>query len=95
MKKYFVHYYLDFANTYNLYWADNADMMAALPDGAEQITRKEAETLCRREREARNYDNAFAYHATSSIYPAGYKGVDIINDKRFALNGCIWDRVTS
>ena len=47
MKQYFVHYFRDFGNTYNLYYAECPEDFAALPDGAERISRRKAEQLCR------------------------------------------------
>ena len=39
MKKYYVHYYRDFSNTYRLRWTDRPAMEHALPEGVERITR--------------------------------------------------------
>lgn len=47
MKQYFVHYFRDFGNTYNLYYAECPEDFAALPDGAERISRVLCKTLCR------------------------------------------------
>lgn len=69
-RSYYVHYYRDFGNTYNLYWADCPEMIANLPDGAERITYKRAVELCRREREARGFDQAFSGYADAMIMPA-------------------------
>lgn len=38
MKKYYISYYRDFGNTYNLYWAETSEQIAALPENAKQIT---------------------------------------------------------
>ena len=44
MKKYFVQYYHDFGNTYNLAWAETPEQIKqAETNKWEQITRKEAE----------------------------------------------------
>ena len=92
MKRYFVHYWKDFSNTYEVLWADSPEAEAALPAGAERITRREAEELCRRERERRKYDAAFSGYATASIYPAD--GPDNIeNSRHYELRGYIWERV--
>lgn len=70
MKKYFVHYYLDFGNTYNLYWAETPEQLAIAEEkGYERITRKKAEQLCADENERRRNDGNSAYYATSAIYP--------------------------
>lgn len=92
MKKYFVHYYQDFCNTYNLYYTDEKFPFELLPKGVEQITRKEAETLARMERSRRRWEPSSAYRAAANIYPAGYDG-DILNDRKFILNGCIWEHI--
>ena len=68
-KKYWVHYYKDFSNTYDLYWTDSKEMEEALPEGAERITRKRAFDLARRNSFYEQYNSAFAM-GTSYIYPA-------------------------
>lgn len=70
MKQYFVHYFRDFGNTYNLYYAECPEDFAALPEGAERITRREAEQLCREENDRRKYEKSFSGYADSRIYPA-------------------------
>ena len=67
-KKYWVHYYKNFGNTYNLYWTDSPEMEEILPDGAEQISRKKALELARAEAWREKYDTGFAM-ATAYIYP--------------------------
>lgn len=69
MRKYYVHYYRDFGNAYNLYWTDGPEGEAALPDGAERISRKRAFELARDERERRKYNPSFGWYADSYIYP--------------------------
>ena len=69
-KQYFISYYRDFANTYVLLYAECPEDFAALPDGAERITRREAVQLCRRENERRKYDQAFSGYASNVITPA-------------------------
>lgn len=67
MKKcYFVEYYLNFGNTYNLWWADSN---CTVPDSFERISRKEAIKLCIEERQRRKYDSAFSGYASSYIRP--------------------------
>ena len=94
-KQYFVHRYNNFGNTYNLYWADSPEMIAALPEDAERISRKEAIRLCREERYRRKHDPSFSGYATDTIFPADYPDdQDIRSDKRFYLvDGFIWDKV--
>lgn len=90
MRKYYVHYYRDFANTYNLYYAD-ADH--EVPESWVRITRKTAEELARRERRARKNDPGFSGYADTAIFPAGCEDIDFVNDRRYELIGCIWERV--
>ena len=93
MKRYFVHYYRDFGNTYNLYWTDSPEMENVLPSGAEQITRRQAEALARAERDRRQYDEYFSGYASDAIFPADYpQDKDIRNDLRYKLRGYIWNR---
>ena len=52
MKKYFINYYNGFGNTFELRWTDNKeDEEAAIGEGFERITRKEAIEKCKNERE--------------------------------------------
>lgn len=73
-KQYFVHYPRGFANEYSLYYAETPADLAALPKGAERITRREAFALCTRERRARNENPSFAGYADAYIYPAAWDG---------------------
>lgn len=83
----------DFGNVYSLYWADNPEMEAHLPWNAERITRQKALEYCRDELERQKYDPAFAYYASSSIYPAGIgPEADLINNRRYELRNHIWER---
>lgn len=95
MKKYYVHYWKSFGNTYNLYYVDES-MDMEIPHNWERITRAEAIHLARMEREARRINPNFAYYADDSILPADYdrewNGNDIANDPRYYLDGCIWER---
>ena len=77
MKKYYVNYYRNFGNTYNLIsveQSDAADLAAfkKLTASAdyERITLKEAEALCKAERDRSKYDPAFSGYADSTIVPA-------------------------
>ena len=63
---YFVHYWRNFGNCYNLYHAP-ADFIP--PSGWERITRKEAEQLARAEKQRRKDDPAFSYFADAYIFP--------------------------
>lgn len=77
-KAYYVEYYRDFGNTYNLYWAP-CDI--TVPASFERITRKKAENLCKRERQARRDNPDFSGCADTYIWPYGLgyeKGADSI-----------------
>lgn len=69
-KQYFVSYYRDFGNTYTLLYAECPEDFAALPDGAERITRRKAVQLCREEKYRRKYDESFSGYASTIIVPA-------------------------
>ena len=70
MKKYYV-VYGNFANVYSLFWADNEKMRKQLPEGAEQISRKEAIKMCKEERQRRKEDTNSSGYASAYICPAG------------------------
>lgn len=93
MKKYYI-VRGGFANVYTLFWADGPEMEAKLPEAAEQISRKEAVSLCIAENKRSKYDPAFSGYASSTIFPADYPGsdLDLYNDRRYELRGYIWDR---
>ena len=60
MRQYFKHYYNDFGNTYSLLYADTPEQLAAIPEGAERITRREAIQLAVAENQRRKDDAAFS-----------------------------------
>lgn len=101
MKQYFVNYYWDFANTYNLLHIDseNPAHIAALSERyprAERITRREAERLCVKERAARRRNGGmFAFRADAHIFPVDYNVYreDYMDDYKFRVNGYIIERV--
>ena len=77
MKHYFVKYG-DFANSYHVCCCESTDAEVNVTlrnEGYERITRKEAEALCRRERERRRETPSCARYATAYIQEA-YFGVD-------------------
>ena len=78
-RKYIVHYYLDFGNTYHLFYTDNGEDL----EDCERITRKEAERLARSETQRRKDDYAFAGYADEYVYP-----YDLTQDER---DSCTWD----
>lgn len=89
MKKYYVHYWNSFSNTYTLCWAESAEQMEeAEKNGYERITRKQAEKLCSDEIYRRKTDYAFSGYADSVILPYGHDG-DWINDRRVYKDGHI------
>lgn len=67
-KAYYVRYYRDFGNTYNLYWLPDGE---PAPAGLERITCKKAVDLCKQERDRRKYDQAFSGYADAWIWPYG------------------------
>lgn len=92
MKKYFI-VRGNFGNVYALYWADSPEMEKLLPEGAERISRKEAERLAAAENYRKKHDKSFSGYADSAIYPAGTRW-DFCpeGDPRYQKIGYIWDR---
>lgn len=93
-RQFFVHY-ANFSNTYDLMYADTQEDLDLLPQGAERITRKEAERLCAEENRRRKYDSGFSGFADNTIYPVGMTSeerMDIMNDRRYFKKGYIWER---
>lgn len=71
MKKYYVDFGAEkFGNKYSLFYtlADES-----VPETAERITRKEAITYARAERQRRKDDPAFSSYADIYIYPFGWR----------------------
>lgn len=70
IRAYYIKYYRDFANTYNLCWcwADEST-----PEGWRRITRKEAINYCKAERQLRRANHNFSGYADAYIYPASGK----------------------
>ena len=93
MRKYYIRYWANFGNTFNLLYVDDA-MDIKIPDNWERITRKEALSLARNERTLRKSDPNFAYYGDAEIYPANYHfDDDIINNMRYKLINHIWEKV--
>ena len=85
MKKYYVKRG-DFGNSYELRYTVTAEQdRQIISDGFERITRMEAFSLVRSERERRKYDQAFSGYADAAVYPFGYDG----QYYNYALNGYI------
>ena len=72
MKTYFIRHG-DFANIYDLAWADNkADISWLVSQNFERCTRREAERKARLEFDRRHFDHAFSGFASVVIVPANY-----------------------
>ena len=85
----------DFANVYSLGYADtDAEIAMAESGDWEQITRKEAERLCRAERTRQKEEPAFSGYADDVILPISYPAADRDwrNDRCVYLNDCIVER---
>ena len=94
MKKYYVDYWRDFANTYNVYYTDETMDGFEVPDEWERITRKEAERLVRRERWRREYDTSSSGYASAWIYPADLEEYELnLHASRFEWDGLFVERV--
>lgn len=74
-KAYFVHYYLDFANTYQLRWAPMSDKAAIAQlenEGFRRIKRRVAEDLVWAEKYRQKYDQSMSGYADKHIFPWDY-----------------------
>lgn len=91
MRKYWVQYWRNFGNTYNLFYTENSEEESMLPENAERITRKKALQLAREESDRRKFDGAFAYYAPETIAPLSVE--DIVNNSHYQLIGRIWERI--
>lgn len=91
MRKYWVQYWRNFGNTYNLFYTENPEEESMLPKNAERITRKKALQLAREESDRRKFDGAFAYYAPETIAPLSVE--DIVNNSHYQLIGRIWERI--
>ena len=91
MRKYWVQYWRNFGNTYNLFYTENPEEESMLPGNAERITRKKALQLAREESDRRKFDGAFAYYAPETIAPLSVE--DIANNSHYQLIGRIWERI--
>lgn len=103
MKTYYIQYYRDFANTYNLCYCETPEEQAeAESAGYERITRKEAIRKCSNERWAREHDQSFSGYGDASIVPWKYASdhrnkpdhpaYPITPDEiGLMLNGYIWE----
>ena len=90
MKQYYVRYYKDFGNTYNLAWAETPDQIKMAEDaGYQKITRREAEKLCAAENDRRKHDQSFSGYADNVILPIECARDDWRDDRRFEKDGYI------
>lgn len=81
MKAYYIRFWKNFSNTFELAWADNsADRKWLVSAGFERCTRKYAEMKARNERYAREHDQAFSGYGDTSIAPAAYWK---LNERRY------------
>ena len=91
MKKYFVKYY-GFSNVYDLVYTTNKEQeKQAEKEDYERITRKQAEKLISREKERRQYDQAFSGYAPIIIYPIDFNA-ETENENNFTICGNIAER---
>jgi hypothetical protein len=96
MKKYYVNYYRDFANTYTLAWAETPEQVKTAKEaGYQQITRKKAEALCAKEKEERKQNPSFSGYADTVILPIDYPATerDWRNDHKLEQRGNIVYRI--
>ena len=92
-RQYFAHYYKGFGNTYSLMYADTEEDLKLIPEDAERITRKEAESLCSRENYRRKYDSGFSGYADNMIYPVDMEDrYNIYNSNRYYKDGYVVER---
>lgn len=100
MKKYYIRYWRDFANTYDLCYCETLEEeKRAVSAGFERITRKEAERKCANERFTRKYDPAFSGYGDIDIKPWKYIADESNNPYYFThpgedgleLHGYIWE----
>lgn len=95
-RQYFVHYYRDFGNAYDLLYADTENELNLIPDEAEHITRKEAEALAAAENYRRKYDRNFSGYADNAIYPVTMNEEDkmhLANSDKYYKSGYVWERI--
>ena len=96
MRKYYKLNTMGFANTYDLVYTETDEQeQKAIAAGYERITRKEAEQLCRIEKDREQYDQAFSGYASTVILPIWYPATerDWRNDHRMVMNGYIVEKM--
>mgnify|MGYP004626547889 FL=1 len=96
MRKYYIYYWADFANTYNLLYAEPGD---PIPDDAERITRTEAVQRCRENKALEECGCGDPYKPTEILPAAVVCAPDyqVFADHPFnrgyTLRGYIWERL--
>ena len=98
MKSYYILYYRDFANTYNLcYCTTPEECKAAEAAGYERISRADAIRKCINENSARKHDPNFSGYGSNTILPWEYikrrEDYEICYPEEIGLtlNGYIWE----
>lgn len=88
MKKYFVKYY-GYSNVYDLVYTQNEEQeKQAEKANYERISRKQAEKLCAREKDRREYDQAFSGYAPIKIVPIDFDSEkEDMYSSRFTIDG--------
>ena len=83
MRKYYVNYYKDFSNTYDLIYTETPEEeKTALSKGYHRIPRKKAFSLCADARYLRKTDPSAAGYASAYIYPLDKDAAyDYMNDE--------------
>ena len=95
MRKYYIYYWADFANAYNLLYAEPGD---PIPDDAERITRAEAVQRCRENLALQQCGCGDPYKPTEILPaavvcdPATYPYTDHPYNRGYTLRGYIWER---
>lgn len=89
MRKYYVYYYRDFGNTFELYYTRNSEDEKLLPEGAYRITRKEAISMARNEAWMRKADPAFSGYADDTIAPIGVSEDELL--RHYTCRNRIWE----
>ena len=89
MKSYYVRYYLNFNNTYDLCYTETEEQeRKAVAEGYVKISRREAVKLCAEENYRRKHDSAFSGFANNLILPYGYSPEnDWRNDRMMYQDG--------
>lgn len=79
MKKYYIRYYREYGNTFEIRWIDNKeDEEIAIAEGFKRITRKEAIKKCTNAREEKRV-NGVTYGSTE-ILPLNIKPNSYLSD---------------